>query len=195
MRKLILIISVCLLGSIFGFAQNKEKIQQFEDVTFYGVDFSIAKTFGTDNTVSQFKAAFEGINSLFLSEAKKYDVAKYFKLKNELKSFSVKEIEKNNENIKEDFLIGTEKVYTIAEDKLASHIKSLPVSGDGVGLVFVAELLDKSESRGTYHVVFFDIASKNILETWKNSGKAKGFGLRNYWAGSVYDMMKSTKIK
>ena len=35
-----------------------------------------------------------------------------------------------------------------------------------------------------------DISEKEIIEEWITDGKARGFGLRNYWAGSVYSALK-----
>lgn len=60
----------------------------------------------------------------------------------------------------------------------------------GVGMVFIAQFLDKSNNRGTYEVVFFNTETKEIIEEWITDGKARGFGLRNYWAGSVYSALK-----
>ena len=31
---------------------------------------------------------------------------------------------------------------------------------------------------------------KEIIEEWITDGKARGFGLRNYWAGSIYSALK-----
>ena len=39
-----------------------------------------------------------------------------------------------------------------------------------------------------YHMV--DTETKEIIEEWITDGKARGFGLRNYWAGSVYSALK-----
>ena len=57
-------------------------------------------------------------------------------------------------------------------------------------MVFIAQFLDKSNARGTYEVVFFNTETKEIIEEWITDGKARGFGLRNYWAGSVYSALK-----
>jgi len=39
-------------------------------------------------------------------------------------------------------------------------------------------------------LIAFDIATRKILSKREVSGKAGGFGLRNYWAGSVYNIIK-----
>jgi hypothetical protein len=61
----------------------------------------------------------------------------------------------------------------------------------GTGLVFVAENLHKVEETGSYYVVFFDISSKEIIDMERKMGKPAGIGFRNYWAGSVYNIMKA----
>ena len=61
----------------------------------------------------------------------------------------------------------------------------------GIGLVFVAENLNKVEQIGSYYVVFFDMASKEIIDSERKVGKASGIGFRNYWAGSIFNVMKT----
>lgn len=56
--------------------------------------------------------------------------------------------------------------------------------------MFVLENFNKIEERGTMWVVFFDIESKQILLTKNMSGKPQGFGFRNYWVRTVYDVMR-----
>jgi hypothetical protein len=191
--KRILFVVFCLSASILSFGQNKEALSRFNDINFYGVDFTVAKTFAVEENIEQVKTCFKGINTLFLTEVKKYDIRKYFK-KNVLKT-SISEADILNNNITADKLFDNNANYEINANELASHIKSLPVDGDGVGLIFVAELLNKAQNKGTFHIVFFDIKTKEIIESWKAKGRAKGFGLRNFWAGSIYDIIKSVKIK
>ena len=39
-----------------------------------------------------------------------------------------------------------------------------------------------------YHMV--DTETKEIIEEWITDGKARGFGLRNYWAVSIHSALK-----
>ncbi len=193
MKKLLVVV-FCLSISVLSFGQNAEAQKQIKDIKFFGVDFSLAKGYGVDDSMSQLTEAFGRINGLFISEAKKYDIAKYFK-KNVTGTF-VSQIAELNEDISGDTFYVESDSYQISNEELAQEIKSLPLKEtDGVGLIFVAEMLNKSHSQGVYHIVFFDIASRDILDTWKATGKARGFGLRNYWAGSVYDVLENVKIK
>ena len=44
-----------------------------------------------------------------------------------------------------------------------------------------------------YDLVVFDIASREVIMHKMVAGEARGFGLRNYWAGSIYDIIKANK--
>lgn len=46
---------------------------------------------------------------------------------------------------------------------------------------------------GTIDLVFFDIASGNVLMAKRMQGIATGSGLRTYWAKPVYEVMKQSK--
>lgn len=192
--KKILLVAFCLSINGLCFGQNAEAQKQINDVKFFGVDFSLAKTYGVDETMTQFSEAFGRINGLFISEAKKYDIAKYFK-KNVTGTF-VSQIAEVNESITGDTFFGESETYQISDAELAQKIQSLPLKEtEGTGLIFVAELLNKARNQTAYYIVFFDIASRDILDSWSATGKAKGFGLRNYWAGSIMNILENIRIK
>ena len=59
-----------------------------------------------------------------------------------------------------------------------------------VGKQLKKEVTEISLDAVTYEVVFFNTETKEIIEEWITDGKARGFGLRNYWAGSIYSALK-----
>ena len=184
---------LCLSVGIISFGQNRDVQKGIKDIKFYGVDFSKAQALGVAESVDQFKEVFSRINSLFLSEAKKYNIDKFFKVNS---TTAVRQLDEVNYKIVSSSFYGEADDYQISEAELAQEIKELPITDtEGTGLVFVAELLSKTANKGTYHIVFFDIASRDIIDTWKATGKAGGFGLRNYWAGSIYSVLDGVKIK
>lgn len=63
----------------------------------------------------------------------------------------------------------------------------------GIGVLLIAESLDKFKEEATYHFVAISLPGKNILLQERLVGKPRGFGLRNYWAGSIYDVIKQIK--
>ena len=148
-----------LATSMICFGQNKNFLKEVESINFYGVDYSAAKVFGAAETPAQFKVAFDGINRLFITEAKKYDVSK--KLKVRVNEISLDAVNQVNEAI------------------------------DPQELMIIAKLLNKAEAYGSYQVVFFNTETKEIIQDWATGGKARGFGLRNYWAGSIHKVIRN----
>lgn len=186
MKKIILFLS--LATALLSYGQNNN----ISEVTFYGVDFSMVKVFGADESGAQFKNAFNGINKLFITEPKKYNIPKYMGVR-------VNEILQDAVNGKNDEIniskLHTTVSYNIATDDMIQEVvDKFPVEDEnGAGLIFIAEFLDKVNNQGYYKVVFFDKHTKEILKIKSGKGKAKGSGLRNFWAGSIYDMMKKMK--
>ena len=165
-----------LATSMICFGQNKNFLKEVESINFYGVDYSAAKVFGAAETPAQFKVAFDGINRLFITEAKKYDVSK--KLKVRVNEISLDAVNQVNEAIDPQELMTTNASYMLSEDQI-------------IGLVIIAKLLNKAEAYGSYQVVFFNTETKEIIQDWATGGKARGFGLRNYWAGSIHKVIRN----
>ena len=86
MKQIVLLLCLCIAG--IANAGNKSKKTDINAITFYGVNFSLAKVYAADETANKFKMAFTGINELFQKEPNKYDVAKAFKIKNTTTSLS-----------------------------------------------------------------------------------------------------------
>lgn len=175
--------------SLFCFGQGKSALKDIQSIKFYGVDYSQVKIFGADESPAQFKDAFRRINELFITEAKKYNVGK--QLKKEVTEISLDAVNQVNENIDLTELMTAKRKYTLSKEQIKAAINALPIQKTpGVGMVFIAQFLDKSNNRGTYEVVFFNTETKEIIEEWITDGKARGFGLRNYWAGSIHSALK-----
>lgn len=187
MKKLVLLLFLSI--SVMAFGQKNK----YTDVTFYGTDFSLVKVYGSDNSPYQFQDAFYGMNRLFLSEPKKYNVQKILGIT--VSAVDLGPVEKQNENINlNELLINGYGGYEISDQQVEQAIKNLPITTkEGTGLVLVAEILNKASVRGSFKIVFFDIASRQVLEMRSGKGKAQGFGLRNYWAHAMLDAIKKAK--
>lgn len=191
MKKMMLLVFLFITG--FVYAQDKVSLEDVEELTFLGVDFSMAKTYNSYESPEAFKEAFYGINELFLKEPKKYDLEKFFNKKvivNIAPSLDL------IQGINADDLITTDKSYKIPETEIAAHIREFKTGeATGYGVVLIAGLLNKAKNEGTFHVVVFDIKTKEIISDDQFSEKAGGFGLRNFWASSVYKTLKEVKKK
>lgn len=185
-----LLVLLFLASSLLCFGQDKKDIQNLSPVTFYGVDFSQAKVFGAKDSGQQFWATYPDINKLFITEPKKYDIGK--RLDVEVAVTSLEAVNEANKKVNPDNIITTDNTYTLTEQQIAEVIKALPILSqeEKTGLVMVAMLLNKAEQRATYQVVFFNTKTREIIFSRPTNGKAFGFGLRNYWAGSVHSAIK-----
>ena len=174
MKKL-LSIALCLIA-VSGFAQ-KGKTKMAAD--FYGVDYSCVSVVGANEQPAEFIKAFEAINRLFLSEPKKYDVA----------GFTGIDILSTNVEQANEALGGLAAEQFIAAQPPGLLARYLTGSGNKrPGLK--ATTLDKGNGIGYYTAVLFDPATQEVILQMDMAGKPGGFGLRNYWAGSVYNALK-----
>lgn len=164
--------------------------QSTEPVYVYGVDYSSVKVYGAEETEEQFKNAFEGINLLLMNDAKKYDfthiVGENHKLKLEMILNSTKECDFSNIKILDKDI----EQINIAEIIRKYQIKET----SGRGFIVIAALLDKSVNRATYKIVLFDVETREILKEEEFTSKAGGFGLRNFWANTIYTLTKKFRF-
>lgn len=183
------ILFVCLSVSLFGYGQNKKILKGIHDIKFFGVDYSSVTIIGANESLSEFKEAFEAINDLFITQPKKFDAGRL--LNKNVVELSLTEANSLIDNIDEDAFDYRNRTQPDLQDQ----IQKLPIKKDkGVGVIIVAKYLDKSNNEGIYQIVFFDLNNKHIIHSWENKGKAGGFGLRNFWGNSVHRLLKSQKL-
>jgi hypothetical protein len=126
-------------------------------------------------------------------EPEKYNVAKFVgKPMNEIRIDAVTNM---NDTIPLDSIKTIVKGHTISDSTIAQTVRDLSIVSynHGMGLVMIMETLDKPAETGTFVFVLFDIDTRTVTRHWTLSGVAGGFGLRNYWAHSVYDALSKVK--
>lgn len=185
MRKLITL-------AIAMFAWASASAQTVQSVNYYGVDFSKTKVFGATETEWEFKNVFGAINSLVISEWGKYNPGKFL-----YENIAVRDISPTvrvNSAIDPSEIIAASSDYGITDDDIAEMVRRYELQQEeGTGLVIIGTLLDKPYLMGGFVVVHFDVASRQVLSCVPISGKARGFGLRNYWAGALYSALRSVQ--
>jgi hypothetical protein len=188
--KLIALMLLFMLGfSHSSFSQSNKKTLDLSKIVWFGVDFTAAKfSFVTENPTVIINKYLKEINMLVISEPVKYDIKKFFSI-TEL----INNIDPVNEfNLKIDpssFVITND--YKLNIDQVKSVIKKYNIKDEsGTGLIFVAENLNKVSKMGSYYVCFFDIATKEIIDSRRMEGSVTGIGFRNFWAYSIYQVMK-----
>lgn len=150
--------------------------------------YGIEKICGADESSYEFAGAFQRINGLLYSEPEKYDFERF--LRGAVVSVDIDQVQRRN--VAGEYHPQFSREITITHADLQQLVEDFEIEAtQGTGVVLVALLLDKTNACAIYDVVFFDIPTRKLLAVYRKSGNAGGFGLRNYWARSVYEVLKS----
>jgi len=192
MKRIVISLLICLFG-LMGYAQNKFNLSDVSSLTFYGIDFTIAKVYGGKDTGHQYWATYADINELFIMKPKTYSIEKRLGIPVDVTSLEA--VNTANKKINPDQIKTTDAAYMPTEDQIRQAVETLPILSreEKIGLVIVALFLNKEDNRGTYQFVIFNTKTREIIEQWTNSGKGLGIGLKNYWGYSVYNAIKKIK--
>lgn len=195
---------IALLLSAFSFScfsqfSTKDLFKNSEVSIYYlGIDYSHVKligefaqfyNLGEQSSRSIRNEYFPAWNMVLVNEREKYDIADMLRREQVLYSIDMM-MQKNKETSLEDMETYNEPNYS--EDDISSFIKEYKLENDksGIGVLFIAESLNKATNEAIYHFVAIDMGTGSMLFQRKLYGEPSGFGLRNYWAGSIYDVIK-----
>ncbi len=169
-------------------------------VSWLGIDFSHTKLIGAfDQIGGAFEQTpgsvkneyFPAWNKLIVNEPKKYDVNAMLRKDNV--RYDIDMIMKLNALTP----VGDIESYNAPDysaDDIKKFVSSYELEGKtGLGVVFISECLNKGKEEAIFHVVVLKLATKEILIHERVVGKPQGFGLRNYWAGSIYSAIKQVR--
>ncbi|MBR6105268.1 MAG: hypothetical protein IKP81_09470 [Paludibacteraceae bacterium] len=195
MKVKFLIATLFSIVTLTCFAKGgKQDVSVVDSYVFYGVNFSKCHTYGWGQNPEQTLGALSEINGLFISEMDKYNIRKF--LKKNVDNMDVDVSVKQTLNRDPKTLETYNENERLSVDTIKNVIKGLELKENkGYGLMIFADFLNKKKQVGIYQYVFFDIASREIVETWEATGEAGGFGFRNYWAKSVYNTLKTNRFK
>ena len=200
MKKVQLILLVVLTVSFASLkAQDLKGFSSAKTMTFFGVDYSQTYYIGVDGFKDVEKVATyypEVWNSLFRKETKKFGLKKYL-YKDEVFNYS-KVIEDVNSKITEEDVklrlgnnFDQSNILSIEKaEKIALSYK-LNSTNYKYGAVVFASEYNKNKNIGSYILVVLNLENNTVAYTNAFKGKAKGFGFRNFWAGSYYSALKS----
>lgn len=185
MKKLLFSLAI-VICAITASAQNQAQV-----VKVYGVDFYATQVYGAAESPAQFAKAFTGMNQLLITEAKKYDFSRIIPVPISVNVAPM--VNRVNSRHYKNFYASSNVVESIPVKEIVQSYELPDV--DGVGCVLIAKLLNKVDAIGEYELVVFDIATREILYAQSVSGKAGGFGLRNYWAQSFHEIITDKKLR
>ena len=196
MKKGILLAALLLIGNV-----NAQSIKDLFNpsstpITWLGIDFSHVKLIGGFAQVAEAGQVgpiairdtyFPGWNGLFFSESEKYNVKEM--LRKEAVTINTSAIDAINAGASIEELEGTtDPGYT--KEVIQGFVRNYKFNvNEGLGVLMVAESLNKNHEMATYHFIVVDLSNNEILLHEKLSAAPGGFGIRNYWARSFYNVM------
>ncbi len=202
MKKVALTL-VLLMGLGTSFAQTaKDVFMQTEyQYTWLGIDFSHAKFIGDfanfgdageKGPVAIKDEYFDRWNNLILNESTKYNVAGMVRKEDiEYETSTVESI--NAGTVVEDM---EDKPVELSKSDVQKFVNSYEFeTKEGIGMFFVCEYMNKIKAEAVYHVVIMRMDTKEILLHSRETGAAGGFGLRNYWAKTYYNVIEQVRKK
>lgn len=186
--------------TFISFAQDKRDVfSPSTDITWLGVDFSGAKLIGDRERLgseSDIRHLLDAINELMMKEADKYNVAAAIQRKKVENGTQVA----NEHNAELDVMAmlsneGKDHIHLKPMD-IEEIISTYDFKGlSGIGLMFNVESFNKLIEEGSFWITFVNMDNKQVLFTERLVAPPSGFGMRNFWAGSVNGVIAKIKKK
>jgi hypothetical protein len=134
---------------------------------------------------------FQAWNELIIKEYTKYDIGTMIRKEDvSLKINTIAEVNKNASI--ENMVDLSDPNYTEAD--IRSWVSRYPLEiKEGLGVLFIAESLNKLREYGKYHIVVISMSTKEVLIHEVMKGRPGGIGLRNYWARSFCEVMNEIR--
>lgn len=200
MKKLSLI-ALALTLSISSYSQEIQDLFKKSETPIYwlGIDFSNVKIIGDFNQFAEWGSLstreirneyFPDWNDLMYKEEKKYDVAGMVR-KSDVIFHTDPVYAANKVAALEEMETRTEPQYTL--ENIQSIVSKYKYEKEGLGMMLVAESLNKFKATAKYHFVVINMKTNEILLHQQFTTEPGGFGIRNYWAKSIYTTIKTIK--
>jgi len=184
MNKKWILLLCALVASASLFAVDKTAKQtanpllKSDTVIWAGLDYSMVRMYGTMDFKEPekiFPDMFDNWNGLFLTELVFHESARLQKAVGKtVKPFC------EDTHIKDADITEAVRSYKLT-------------STSGLGLVFIVDRLVKAEQRGAVYLVYFDVATREVIAKQRVIVKAAGFGFRNYWFRVPKDALRNLK--
>jgi hypothetical protein len=183
-----------LLGIMNAQSQTVQDLFQQSDmkVSYLGIgNFAEFFEAGEKNVMEIRDTYFRRWNMVVLNERQKYDIGGMLRKDNIY--YDIEMITAINDRTNLDGIesYNSEK---FTEEDIQAFVSQYNLEGkDGIGVVFIAECLNKSAEEAIFHFVVMNMNTREILLQRRLRGEPQGFGLKNYWINSVYRIIQDIK--
>lgn len=169
---------------------------------WYGVDYSNVKLIGDFTAPASTKVNdhelirdkyFKSWNDLIVRERNKFSVEAL--LRKDIVIYKTEMIDSINFKTQVDSLEG-DRERLLEDEFVMNTISNYNLKQNkGVGVVLIAEYMDKIHIKASHILVVFNIESREILLKERFETIPVGFGMRNYWGGAIYKIFKEVRTK
>ncbi|MFT3751294.1 MAG: hypothetical protein QM768_23485 [Agriterribacter sp.] len=195
--SLLLLFIVLVAGVQQVSAQSLKEFFNSSEVplTYLGVDFTRAKILNelAANNMDIRDRQLPAINQVIVNEPKKYDFQKAFSkttVNNDIALVNAKNAKIDAEKMVES---SSDAVHLKKAD-IEAIVKGYDFGGKkGIGLMFIMESMNKASAEASMYVTLIDMSGRKVLLTERMTAKAAGFGFRNYWAKTIYEVLDDIK--
>lgn len=176
--------------------QTANPAQNANELVWCGIDYTLVKFIGSQeqfNDIPKIQSYyFRAWNDLIQAESNKYDLNKAFSVATVTYNMEKTIIRSEGRDMTgivqfEDYTIDEEQVKSVA-------LQNIDPNMDKLGAMFVMETLNKIQGVSTMWLAVFNVASGEILYMRRYSGAVGGFGFRNYYARSHYNVIKNLQM-
>lgn len=207
MKKFVFILTALLFGfQVLAFSQSKiarieyltdfSKIKNSTSITFYGWDFR--HLIFSDHSLNNYRDINSWIIPGWLDYFDKYNSGTHFMSK----SFKKKKFIVDTLSI-QPLVYKVDRVHfednmdkrNLSIDSIKFIVKKYNVTGEGLGLIIIADEVRKSDVTSTAFVTIFDITSKDVIYIYKITGIAGGsYGLIAFYGRGWIDVIRSFSV-
>lgn len=194
MKRTALLLLLVLGLSTISFAQTlKDIVNPETPITWLGLDFTLVKVIADEDDWVNVKPQdmFKRWNELMINEQQKYNVAEALGRKQV--KFALDVTMDHNAALPANNLFVQQVLLEdeVKKEDVVEVVKSYDFKGNtGIGFMFVAQSLDRPAEKAVWRVVFINMETKEIIHSMQLAAGSSGFGLRNYWASTVYEIIK-----
>jgi hypothetical protein len=197
-KKLIVTLFIALSGFTMKAQTVNDIFEPNTKITWLGLDMTGAIFIGDREkwgSQSDIQNTIKSWNDLFLREKDKFNITAMLRKKTPVE-FKLDITQNHNAEL---------DISNILSEKSADHIH-LRKDGveqiaaaynyeglTGIGLMFNVESFNKTNNEGSLWVTFVNMATGEVLLTERMTAAPRGAGVRNYWAGAVFEIMEQVK--
>lgn len=162
-----------------------------KEIMWLGIDFSkaVLTKNGFDFPVDVLYRYFNDWNMLVISDQKKYDIRMAFR--KPMMHYDLSFITKKNKSVKLSQLMVEHTTIRnqFSEEQIVKYVKELSMpTQTRFSLLLLVESFDQKSKTATIWVIIIENESSEVALCEKFMEAPSGFGLRNYWGRTFYNI-------